>query len=210
MQTLYQFICTTKSRYNNTKDVDGKQLILNTEITERDAEFVNRVADVIATPTAISTPIRTGDQIIVHHNVFRTWYNQRGELADGSGFLGDGLFSVHLDQVFAYGKGGEWTSAPGFVFVSPIKEEGDPKDLMAKTLGEVPLRGNIAISNPEFESDTGATIGACVGFTPDSEYEFVIDGQRLYRIRARDINIIYNHGSKENTTTNHSLEPQSA
>ena len=187
MRALYEFIVSTDNRYNNKKDIDGKELIINTEITERDAQFVNRVADVLAIPAAITTPIKVGDQIIVHHNVFRTWYNQRGELSDGSGFLGDGQFSVHIDQIFAYKKDKEWISAPGFLFVSPIKDEGDPTNILVDVLGERPLTGLIAINNPLQD----VCVGDTVGFTPDSEYEFQIDEKKLYRIRECDLTIVY-------------------
>jgi hypothetical protein len=47
MRSLYNYIISTKDRYNNKKSVGDKELILNTEITERDYHFVNRVGKVI-------------------------------------------------------------------------------------------------------------------------------------------------------------------
>ena len=69
MRSLQNYIISTNNRYNNKVDVGDKELILNTEITERDYMFVNRIATVISTPLEVKTPIEKGDDIIVHHNV---------------------------------------------------------------------------------------------------------------------------------------------
>lgn len=205
MKALYKFIVTTESRYNNKKSVDGKELIVNSEITERDARFVNRIAEVVSIPTAINTPIQVGDKIIVHHNVFRTWYDQRGKLKDGSGFLGEGKFAVHYEQVFAYKRNADWVSMPGFAFVAPIIVELSTPVKQCLEF-EVPLKGEIAICNKEFTERTGASKGSIVGFTPDSEYEFVVDNQRYYRIYEKDINIIFYGYEIRNKEDNKILE----
>ena len=64
-------------RYNNSKKVGEKELILNTEVFNH--QYVNRKAKVIATPLLFSSPIKVGDEVVVHHNVFRRWHNIRGE-----------------------------------------------------------------------------------------------------------------------------------
>ena len=72
MKSLFNYIISTKSRYNNKVNVDTKELILNTEITERDYVFVNRVGKVLSEPAygiTSKTP-RKGDDVIVHHNIF--------------------------------------------------------------------------------------------------------------------------------------------
>ena len=78
MQGLFDFIVTpVKSRYNNTKKLGDKELILNTEIFTH--KNVNRNAIVIATPRAVETDIKPGDEVIIHHNVFRRFNDIRGE-----------------------------------------------------------------------------------------------------------------------------------
>ena len=56
-------------RYNNVSRVDDKELILNTEVFNH--QYVNRKAKVIATPLLFQSPVNIGDEVIVHHNVFR-------------------------------------------------------------------------------------------------------------------------------------------
>ena len=188
MKGLLEFIVTPKGdRYNNKKDVDGKELIVNTEITERDAQFVNRVAEVIATPSAVDTPVEVGDLIIVHHNVFRTWYDQTGDLADSNNFLGENQFTVPVSEVFAYKKGDKWVSVPGYVFVAPTFSRRNSEKLLEAPLTEDPLKGLVHISN----NDSVAVEGDVVGFTPESEYYFDVEGEGYYRIRERDLTLIY-------------------
>ena len=73
MKSVYDFIISPKSsRYNNTKKVRDSELILNTEIINH--QYVNRLAKVIATPLLLSSPVNVGDEVIVHHNIFRRWH----------------------------------------------------------------------------------------------------------------------------------------
>jgi hypothetical protein len=63
-------------RYNNTKQIDDKELVLNTEIYNH--QYINRSAKVIATPLLFQSPLKVGDEIIVHHNIFRRWIDVKG------------------------------------------------------------------------------------------------------------------------------------
>ena len=77
MKSVHNFVVTPKGdRYNNKKDVDGDELILNTEIFNH--QYVNREATVISGPIVGDTDIKAGDTVIVHHNVFRRWHNVKG------------------------------------------------------------------------------------------------------------------------------------
>ena len=72
MKSVYDFVVTPKGeRYNNTKKIGDKSLILNTEIFTH--QNVSRNAVVLEIPNVGSTEIMKGDEVIVHHNVFRRW-----------------------------------------------------------------------------------------------------------------------------------------
>ena len=87
-------------RYNNVKRVDDKELILNTEIFNH--QYINRKAKVIATPLLFSSPISVGDEIIVHHNIFRRWENVRGEEKNSRSYINENLYIANPDQIFLY------------------------------------------------------------------------------------------------------------
>ena len=78
MKSVYNFVVAPiGERYNNIKEIGDKELILNTEIYNH--QYINRKAKVISTPIISDTDIKPKDEVIVHHNVFRRWYNVRGE-----------------------------------------------------------------------------------------------------------------------------------
>ena len=52
-------------------------------------------------------------------------------------------------------------------------------------------------SNSELSS-LGLSIGDVVGFTPDSEYEFEIEGDKLYRILSNQVTINYGQEKTSN------------
>ncbi len=177
MEALYNYIITTGNRYNNTVDVDGSELIVNTEITERDAYFVNRIGTVTALPRAYESPVDIGDEVIVHHNVFRRWFDMHGKERNSANYIDEDKYSLYQDQVFAYRKPeGEWKAFPGYTFVAPIRERRDEWD----TSKELKHVGTIVYGPEELK-------GLTVGFMPDSEYEFQIGDQLLYRIYLKDI-----------------------
>ena len=195
MRAPYRFIVETENRYNNKVDVDGSELIINTEITERDYQFVNRIGKVVATPIAIQTPIRAGDDIIVHHNVFRQYYDMKNRLKQSSNYISENQFQVQLDQIFGYRRDKKWEAAPGYCFVTPILEDDKWSTETYKK-----LMGEVKISNNYLES-LGITLGTIVGFKPDSEYEFDIEGQLLYRILSNNITIDYGYKKEERIDT---------
>ena len=77
MRSIYDFIITPKkSRYNNTKKIGDKELIVNTEIFNH--QYVSREGIIKYVPLVTETEIQQGDDVIVHHNVFRRWHNMKG------------------------------------------------------------------------------------------------------------------------------------
>ena len=75
---IYNFIITPKKgRYNNEIEIGDKTLIINANI--EDHKMVSRHAVVVSTPLAYCTDIKVGDEIIIHHNIFRRWYDIKGK-----------------------------------------------------------------------------------------------------------------------------------
>ena len=101
-------------RYNNSKKIDDKELILNTEVYNH--QFVNRLAKVIATPLLFSSPINVCDEVIVHHNVFRRWHDVKGRERNSRSYLDDNRYLISEDQIYLYKKE-EWKAMPGFSFI---------------------------------------------------------------------------------------------
>ena len=120
MKSVYNFVVTPiGERYNNTKKVEGGDLILNTEIYNH--QFVNRIAKVISTPIIGDTDIKPGDEVIVHHNIFRRWHNVKGIEKNSRSYFNEDTYFITQDQIFLYKRDGKWNAPKGFCFVKPLK-----------------------------------------------------------------------------------------
>jgi len=170
-------------RYNNSKKVGKKQLILNTDIFNH--QHVNRLAKVIATPMLFQSPIKVGDEIIIHHNVFRRWNDIKGKEKNSRSYWKDNKYLISQDQIFLYDSK-DWKAMPGYCFVKPL-ESVDKFNVNE----EKPLSGVVKYSDGKYSNKQ------LVGFRPGSEYEFVIDGERLYRVMNKFITIKYEYQGNE-------------
>jgi hypothetical protein len=185
MKAPFDFVIEPKgNRYNNTKKIGDKELILNTEIFNH--QFVNREAIVKSIPTAYNTEIKTGDTVIVHHNVFRRWHNQYGEEKNSRSYFNENTYLVKPDQVFLYKRKNKWIAPQGYCFVKPLKATSK-----FNIDQEKPLQGIVKYSDGTVDKNS------LVGFTPNSEYEFIVEGQRLYRVLSKFITIKYEYQGDE-------------
>ena len=181
MKAYKEFIISPiGERYNNSKKIGDKELILNTEIFNH--QYCNRKAKIIATPLLFQSPINVGDEVIVHHNVFRRWLDVKGNERNSRSYIGNNKYIVSEDQIFLYnGK-----AMSGFSFIKPLKAINE-----FNTEDERPLIGIVKCSDGTFNEED------LVGFTPNSEYEFIIDGERLYRVLNKFITIKYEYQGNE-------------
>ena len=187
MKSVYNFVVAPKGeRYNNKKKVGDSELILNTEIVNH--QYVNREAVVISTPIIGDTNIKPGDTVIVHHNVFRRWHNVRGEEKNSRSYFDENTYLVNHDQIFLYKRNKKWKAPKGYCFVTPIKATDQ-----FNTESEKPLQGVVKYS------DGTVKVNDIVGFRPNSEYEFIVDNERLYRILSNFITIKYEYQGDEET-----------
>jgi hypothetical protein len=190
MRGLYYFIVKpVESRYKNTKNIGDKSLITNTENFTH--QNVNRNAIVLAVPKDIDTEIKIGDEVIVHHNVFRVWKDIRGVEQNSKSYFKDDQYFVQQDQMYLYKQNNQWKSIDDYCFIKPIHS------LNKLDIGnEQPLIGVLKYTNNS-KYLKKLNIGDLVGFTPRSEYEFIINGERLYRVLTKAITIKYEYEGKE-------------
>ena len=185
MKSVYNFVVTPKGeRYNNKKKVDGGELILNTEIYNH--QYVNREAIVISKPIVGETDIKAGDIVIVHHNVFLRWHNVKGIEKNSRSYFNESTYMIGIDQIFLYKRDGEWKAPKGYCFVKPLKAI-DQFNIES----EKPLQGIVKYS------DGTVKVNDLVGFRPSSQYEFIVDGERLYRVLSNFITIKYEYQGDE-------------
>lgn len=185
MKSVFNFMVRPKSsRSTSKKNIEGNELLLNTEVQNH--QYTSRLGVITALPIASATEIDVGDEVIVHHNVFRRFRDIRGDEKNSKSYYSEDAFFVEPDQVYAYKNGLEWKCVEGYCFVKPIAS----KDKFSLE-HEEPLKGIVKYSyNDTYKNDL-------IGFAPSSEYEFNIDGERLYRVPLNRITIKYEHQGDE-------------
>jgi len=189
MKALYDFIIKPLGdTYDNKIKIDGLELILNTKIES--FKFVNNLAIVVETPLEIKTPIKKGDIILIHHNVFRTFYDIKGIKKKSRSFFKDNLYFCALDQVYLYKRTNTLKSINERCFIQPLKNTNK-----LTTEKEQKLIGVLKIGNSSLEA-LGIHEGDTVGYTPYGEYDFIVNEKRLYCMKSNDIVIKY--GNKKN------------
>ena len=186
MNSLYHFIIKPLDRrYENIKSVNNKELIINSNIESH--IFVSKKAVVVSTPAAYNTEIKIGDEVYIHHNIMRRWYDQKGRERNSSTFFKDNLYFVLPDQIYMY----NLKSHLNYCFIKPIKNQN-----ILDNRKEQPNVGIVKYSNSSLEA-AGITPGTLITFTPSSEFEFIIGDERLYCMKSNDIVLTHEYEGNE-------------
>jgi co-chaperonin GroES (HSP10) len=190
MKSLYDFIVKPLGEtYDNAININDTKLILNNNVES--FKFVNNYAEVISTPLMLETPVNVGDIILVHHNVFRRWYDMKGKQKNGRAFFVDDLYFVSIDQVYLYKNKTGFKPFGDRCFVKPIKSKN-----VLDNEKEQSLVGILKIGNSSLEA-LGINQGDLVGFKPNSEFDFLINKERLYCMKLNDIVLKYERKGDE-------------
>jgi len=186
MQSIDSFIVKpyNERRYDNIKKL--KDIDFITSVSEEDHKSSNRFATVISLPLNYKGEVRPGDTLIVHHNVFKFYNDMYGRRKSGKSYFKENLFFVENDQFFLYKRNNNWKAHGKYCFVKPIPAEDS---VILKNTKHEPLQGILKYSNLQLES-LGVKEGDKIIFKPESEYEFNIDGELLYRMFTNNITTI--------------------
>jgi hypothetical protein len=186
MKSLYSFIVKPHDdRYDNIRRVDGNNLIINTSIENH--RFISKKAVVVSTPAAYATKINIGDELYIHHNVFRRWYDQKGNERNSSTHFKDDLYFVSPGQIYMY----NLKPHLDYCFVKPLKNQN-----LLENRKEQPNVGIVKYINSALEA-IGITPGTLITFTPNSEFDFIIEGERLYCMKSNDIALTHEYQGNE-------------
>ena len=185
MKSVYNFVVTPKGeRYNNTKKIGDKELILNTEVYNH--QYINREAIVVSVPIIGDTDVKPGDTVITHFNVFRRWHDVKGKERNSRSYFDENTYIVKEDQIFLYKRNNKWKSPEGYCFIQPIKDLDQ-----FNTEAEKPLVGIVRYTDGTVKK------GDLIGYKPRTQCELVVNGQKLYRILSNLITIKYEHQGNE-------------
>lgn len=189
MKSPYNFIVSPLGeQYNNTKNINGVDIVFNTSLDL--AKYVNRIGVVIQLPIYYKGDVKVGDIVVVHHNIFRTYHDMKGRQTKSPEFFRDNLYIVSPDRVYLYKSSGVWKSHLNYCFVKPIARIQN--EILHSTDKEEKHIGVIVYPSKNQEENLNLKSGSLVAFTKNSEYEFEIDEEKVYRMYDRDVVIELN------------------
>ncbi len=190
MKSIYSFIITPKKkRYNNEIKIGNKSLITNTNV--EDYNLVSKEAIIVSVPLAFKTIIKPGDEVMIHHNIFRRWYDQKGNQRNSSSYFKEDLYFCNIDQIYLYKRNNKWNAVEDRCFIKPIKEN----NVLTANIEQKHI-GILKIGNSFLEA-LDIRPGDLVGFKPGREWEFIVDDERLYCMKSNNIVIKYEYQGNE-------------
>lgn len=181
MKSPFFFLISPQGdEYQNSIEIAGQSIIINSTVENHKA--VNRFAVILDTPTHYDGPIKKGDIIIVHHNVFRIYYDTKGRPKKSPNYFKDDVYMIDPFQFYMYHNGKEWMSVEDWCFVRPVDKENTYlyEEALEKNTGQIAYTNNTLISK-------GVDVGDYVKFSDNSEYEFTVNDEKLYRMNTKDI-----------------------
>ena len=186
MKALHHVIIKSDHTYNNKVG----SFSVNTSIDN--VESINREATVVVAPK--NTDLNPGDVVIVHHNIMRENMRIDKTKTRGNFYIGNNHYWCPVSEVLMKkDPNGSWDPLGNFLFVRPIKQEnielmGGLTLIPRSRKGMQELRAEVAIKNSKM---LDIEVGDKVYMSNNSEHEFIIDGEVLFKCEIEDIIGVY-------------------
>lgn len=180
MNSVYEFIIKpVGNRYSNELTVGDKKLIVNSSISNH--KFVNREAEIVALPLAFKTKLKVGDRVIVHHNLFRRYYNMKGKSVNSTKYFKDDLYFASLNQIYMKKTKDSWETLNEYCFIKPIVNKSSSSLKKLKQCVGIVKYGNNTLEALKIHKED------LVVFKKNREFEFLINNEVVYCMESNDI-----------------------
>lgn len=195
MKSTYYYIVKVDANYNNEINLkSGVSLLVNNTIES--VAHINRIVEVVAVPE--DSEVLPGDKIMIHHNILRIRTSKKGIRMASDYLIRDDLYIVPPEEVYMYKREEEdWRPIGPYCYVKPMAlEEKKTKGGLTYTeeadhKGGQKLTGIMWYPNLDLVR-ARINRGDTVFYDEWSEHEFLINGQRFYRMKAENVLGIYN------------------
>lgn len=162
------------NEYVNEKD----GIIVSTGV--ENYKDVNRIGVVLNKPDFDDSELMIGDKCVVHHNCFRTYYDMQGRERKSSEHFRNNLYLIPKEKIYLYKRSEAWRPIKDYCFISPA-DYSQQDDIF------IPKKEEEHVGYVRFGNSPDFTEGDLVGYKRNREYEFDIDGEKLYRMKIKDI-----------------------
>ena len=166
--------------------VNGKELFLDTSFNELKLarQYGTVVALPIGLPKGLKLDVKVGDKVYCHH--FLTSEENRVKFHDD-----EKVFSIHWTYMYARVRKGKLKMLHQWNFVKQKVEDesnyiSDSGIYLKPEAEDVELHGYVEYMNDDLKK-LGVKKGDEVVFSENSEYDMIIEGEKLLRMRNFDI-----------------------
>tara|TARA_R100001463_G_scaffold23312_1_gene56005 strand:+ start:917 stop:1489 length:573 start_codon:yes stop_codon:yes gene_type:complete len=121
--------------------------------------------------------LKEGDRVYFHHHVI--------DERMASQFGGENIYKVNYDQIYCYVRDGKITMTQDYVFVKPTQTEDKIANIYIESK-ESTKKGEVAHTN-QFSKDDGFAVGDEIVFIKNANYDMIIEGERLFRMKNNEI-----------------------
>ena len=171
-------------RYANTKNIGGIDVIIST--SDEDHTVSQRMAEVIAIPLYYNGPVKEGDTLLVHHNVFKFYNDVHGVQRSGKSYFKDDLFLIDDMQYYMYYNGEEWNAVGRYNFIEPFA----PLDsFLHKAIEEEPLQGIMRYPSAKMKA-LGIKEGDVMVYVPMLAAEYKVNDIKMYRLYDDHLTVV--------------------
>ena len=160
---------------------NGKELWLDTSfdryVNARQYGVVKMVSINIRKRVKDGLTLKKGDKVYFHHHVI--------DERMASEFGGENIYKVHYDQLYCFVRDGKITMLQDYVFVEPIQLEDKIGNIYIQSK-ESTKRGKVKHCN-KFSKDDGFEVGDEILYIKNANYDMIIEGERLFRMKNNEI-----------------------
>tara|TARA_R110000824_G_scaffold388939_1_gene584731 strand:- start:2113 stop:2694 length:582 start_codon:yes stop_codon:yes gene_type:complete len=177
----FVYVKLEKEEENTHICSDGTKIFLDTSydryVNARQYGVVEYISINIKKRVEDNLTMQKGDRVYFHHHVI--------DEKMASEFGGDNIYKVHYDQAYCYVRDGKVTMLQDYVLVEPIQLEDKIGRIYIESK-ESTKRGRVAYAN-QFSIDDGFKAGDEVLFIKNANYDMIIEGERLFRMKNNEI-----------------------
>ena len=114
-----------------------------------------------------------------------------GKEKNGSTYFKDNLYFCSLHQIYLHKVNGEFQTHLEYCLIKPICNKSS-----FEIDKEEPLTGVLKYTNPTLIKH-GLVKDSLITFTPNSEFEFIVEGERLYCMKSNNIALQHEYEGNE-------------
>lgn len=179
LKSINTVLVSVPKTYEDTIKCGNLQLYLDTRFDN--VKHTIRYGEIISSPDKRFIP---GDTIYFHHNIVRRISTLSGVEKESPEEILNHTFQVPSNEIYARKRNGTLQAITPYCFIKPIPKKQETIagiELISKEKYE-PNIGIVKYGNEELEK-MGVHEGDTVIFTKNSEYQYPIDDELLYRMQ---------------------------